>query len=374
VNVLYLTNNADRASTTVATSGWITNLGPLGLKPVVASPKVGEFSSWLGSRGLPCYQQAFPVPSKRKPWEALEALWRLWRIVRRHSIQLVHCNEQDIYPIGCYLAKLCRLPLLVSVHCRMNRGFGEWAFGGRRRPDRIFFLTKGSQEVCRPAVEGVIPESSWRLLYNGLDLTDVRPDAELGRRFRQEHGLGDGPLIGAASWLRPGKQVEQMFEVAARLKSSDYTLVLAGGVAPGEEVYAEEVLKQGQRMLGDRLRYLGCLTELKGFYNALDLYVNTSKEETCSISVIESLACGCPVVGYPSVSVDEQVLPSGGEIVPQDDREALAAVVDQWLSAPGRLAAARAGARSRAEEAFDIRKLSKQLWEEYQAVLGGVAA
>jgi glycosyltransferase involved in cell wall biosynthesis len=81
------------------------------------------------------------------------------------------------------------------------------------------------------------------------------------------------------------------------------------------------------------------------------------------------LACGCPVVGYPSVSVDEQVLPSGGEIVPQDDCGQLTAAIDRWLDDDRRRIEAREGARHRAVEAFDIRKIADQLWNEYTNLL-----
>lgn len=136
----------------------------------------------------------------------------------------------------------------------------------------------------------------------------------------------------------------------------------------GEEQYAARVLGMGRQRLGERFFYLGCIDELCGFYNALSLYINTSQAETCSISIMESLACGCPVVGYPSVSVAEQILPDGGQIVPQDDVDALAAAVRQWLSDPQRLAAARPLARRQAER-FDIGQISQQLWREYQEVL-----
>lgn len=114
------------------------------------------------------------------------------------------------------------------------------------------------------------------------------------------------------------------------------------------------------------------MRELRPFYNGLDLFVNTSQEEACSISVMESMACGCPVLGYPSTSVDEQVLPTGGEIVPQDKRRAeLAAALRRWTLIPGSLEAARADARRRAEDVFDIRRLASQLWDEYTQLLEG---
>lgn len=372
--VLYITANPNRASSNVPVEGWFDLLGAKGLEPVVVSARSGAFQEWVAGQGIPSYESTLPTPDKWRPWSYLGALWKLRRIVRRHKVQLIHAIEQNVFPLAGDLARVCGVPAVVGVHCRMERDFGKWAFGGRRQPARIFFLTKGSREVCRPAVEGVIPEASWRLLYNGLDVTRIRPNEGLRRQFRLDHGLGSGPLMGVASWLRPGKQLEHVFDVASRIKDRQFTLVLAGGVAPGEEVYAQQLLQRGQQMLGDRLRFLGCLSDLNGFYNALDMYVNTSKEETCSISIMESLACGCPVVGYPSVSVDEQVLPSGGEIVAQDDRDALTTAVGSWLDHGTRLTAARIGARQRAEEMFDIRKLSIQLWDEYTSLLQGTAA
>lgn len=114
--------------------------------------------------------------------------------------------------------------------------------------------------------------------------------------------------------------------------------------------------------------HLGRLDELRGFYNGLDLFVNTSKEESFGLTSLEAMACGTPVVGYPSLAVQEVVLPGGGEIVKQDNIDQLAEALERWLSEPERLAAARQDARRRAEECFDIRKIALQLWDEYQSL------
>jgi glycosyltransferase involved in cell wall biosynthesis len=233
----------------------------------------------------------------------------------------------------------------------------------------MFFLTRGSREACRPGVSGVVPEEAWSLLYNGLDLERFKPSAELRSSFRVEHGLEGQLVIGTACFLRARKQLEHLFEAASRLSNPQLRVVVAGGPVPGDEAYAVDLIRQGREKLGDRLLYLGHQDELRGLYNALDIFVNTSQAEACSISIIESLACGCPVVGYPSISVAEQVLPGGGEIVEQDRVDLLVETLQRWLADSEQLAAARARARGRAEEAFDIRKLSDQLWVEYQAVL-----
>lgn len=368
MNVLFLTDNAGRASTTVATRGWFEHLIPRGLRPVLASPAQGEFHEWALENDVPSYRVDLPFPDKRRPWAFAAALWKLRRLVKKHRIQVIHCNEQNIYPIGRYLSRICRIPIVVSVHFTMNRGFCEWAFRGSRQPDRIFFISSGNREACRSGVKGIIEESRWRLLPNGLDLNHFKPDSRLGAEFRREHGLGDGLLIGVGCAFRSRKQLEHLLQ-AAVLLPQDVRIVLAGGPVPDERKYAEALIREFQNRLDERFKYVGFLTELRGFYNALDLFVNTSQEEACSISVLESLACGCPVVGYPSKSVDGQILPHGGEIVPQDDIEELTAVIRRWVQDRDWLASRRTAARRQVQQ-FDIKTLSSQLWDEYEELLG----
>jgi glycosyltransferase involved in cell wall biosynthesis len=369
MNVLYLTMNPNRASTTAPTEGWFRVLRTKGLAPVLVSREAGAFQIWAREQGIPASQAALPFPDKWRPVPFARALWKLRRIVRKHQIELIHCNEQDIYPIGQYLARLCRLPVVVSVHFTMLRGYCTWAFGGWKQPDRIFFISRGNLEACRPGVEGVIDSARWRLLHNGLDSDHFRPDADRRRAFRDAHRLGDAPLVGVACALRERKQLEHLFE-AARSLPADVKVVVAGGSVPDEEQYAAPLIERGKQQLGDRLVHLGHLTELRSFYNALDVFVNTSREEACSISVLEAMACGCPVVGYPSKSVDSQVLPDGGEMVEQDRVDLLVDALRRWLANPSQLAAGRAGARQRVLDEFDIHAVSLQLWDEYHAVLG----
>jgi L-malate glycosyltransferase len=374
INVLYLTNNAGRASTTVATRGWLQNLMPRGLHPVVVSPVGGEFQEWVESQGGTFYRLDLPFPSKTRSWPFARSLWKLRRIVRRHRIDVIHSNEQDVYPIAGWLARLTRTPVIVSVHFTMDRGFCEWAFGRIHTPDRMLFISRGNVEACRAAVEGIIPESRWLLLPNGLDLSHYRPDENRRRLFRTEHRLDHEVAIGVACAIRPRKQLEHLFEAVGRTAAAPLKVFIAGGPMPGDEDYARNLLEWARAKLGDRLVLLGYLDELRNLLNGLDVFVNTSQEEACSISILEALACGCPVLGYPSKSVDEQVLPQGGEMVPQDDVDRLATSLRQWVADSNALSARRSGARQRVQESYDIAALSEQVWREYEALRAGTSA
>lgn len=368
VNVLYLTINPNRVSTTVPTEGWFRHLRKEGLEPVLVSQENGSFHAWAGEQGIPAYHVPLPLPSKWRPIPFLSALWKLRRIVRRHRIELIHCNEQNCYPIGSYLARLTGLPIVVSVHFTMGRDFCSWTFG-KRPPERMFFVSAGNLENCRPGVSGIVPEDRWRVLNNGLDLQHFQPDVTLRDQFRAQHGLGNNRVVGVACALRARKQLEHLVAAAEGLPE-DVRVVIAGGPVPDEAGYSVKLLDEAWRRLGNRLVLTGHLTELRPFYNALDLFVNTSQEEACSISVLEAMACGCPVIGYASKSVDSQILPGGGEITQQDDIPALTTALKQWLDDPEQIARTRITARQRVESAFDMRQNCDLLWREYNAVLG----
>jgi len=370
MNILYLTINPNRQSTTVPTEEWFKILGPKGLRPVLVSHTIGDFHRWALKNGIDAYQIDLSFPDKLRPWRFLKSLWHIRKLVIAHKIQLIHCNEQDVYPIGQYAARICHLPVVVTVHCKMERDFCKWAFKKKRQPEKIFFVSSGSMEVCRSALNGIIPESKWKVLHNGLDLKYYKPDPVQRSLFREKYNSKSEFLIGVACALRPGKQLEHLIEAVSRLHDLKLKVLLAGFSIPGDEIYARNIIEKANQKLGNKFIFLGRLDDLRKFYNGLDLCINTSLEESFSISVLEALACGCPVVGYPSVTVSEAVLPSGGEILEQDNIDQLTRTVQQWLSNSERLASARVNAHKQAEK-FDIRKISEQLWREYQSILNG---
>lgn len=368
MRVLYLTINPNRASTTVPTEGWLRELRPRGLEPVICATRKGDFLNWAAEEGIPGYCLDLPVPNKWNPAPFISSLYQLWRITRRHRIQLIHCNEQDIYPIGCYLGRISRRQTVVSIQFTMERTYCIWAFAKRRQPARVFFCGAGNQENCRPGMLGVVPEERWRVLNNAVDMTRFRPDPVRRERFRSQFSLGNDVVLGVACWLQSRKQVDHLIRAANTLGPRTRVL-LAGDATTSEREYTSALLNDAKSSLGERFLHLGHLSDLRDFYNGLDLFVNTSREEGCSISVIEALACGVPVVGYPSKSVDLQILPGAGEIVPQDREDLLVAALQRWVQDPTLREAAKLAARTRAENDFDIKNVANQLWNEYQQLV-----
>ncbi len=215
MRVLYLTLNPNRAGTTVPTEGWLRLLRPRGLEPVLVSSQSGAFQEWVRSQGIPTYDVPLPHPSRRRPFAFGAALASLIRIARRHRVQLVHSNEHDVYPSHSTRRVYCPFPAWPACTSRWTgrSAPGPSAEAGRR--NRLFFVSRSSQETCRPALTGIVPERSWHVLRNGLNLGAFCPDQTRRAEGRQRLGTGSGALIGVACALRPRKQLEHLFRAAA---------------------------------------------------------------------------------------------------------------------------------------------------------------
>ena len=365
--VLYLTMNPNRASTTIPTEGCISNLPPRGLKPVLVTSAKGAFSEWFQKQGYPFQILCLTAPTWIGSWAGYRAFLRLCRIVKKHRIQLIHCNEQNVYPMGAYLSKAMGIPVVVSIHFTMDRGFCDWAFR-KQTPDRVIFVSDANLRNCLPSMEGIVDSSRFEVINNGIDNSWNKPDESLRREFREKHNVGEAVALGVACALRPRKQVDHLIK-AASLISGDIRVFVAGAAVPGDEDYAEKLIANSNELLGKRVTFLGHQQDLRPLLNGLDLFVNTSQEEACSISVIESMAHGCPVIGYASKSVDCQILPDGGEITPQDDIPALAECIQRWCSDPNLRIQTSAAARRIATSKFDMLGNCEQVWKIYQEIL-----
>jgi glycosyltransferase involved in cell wall biosynthesis len=137
---------------------------------------------------------------------------------------------------------------------------------------------------------------------------------------------GPGPVWGAAGALVAHKGHVHLVDAMVHVPG---TLLLAGE-GPLREALAARIVARGLR---DRVRLLGALPALGGFFTALDAFVHPSVEEGLGQVVIEAMAAGCRVVATTAGGVPEAV-GDAGILVPPGDPVALAAAMQLVLDRP----------------------------------------
>jgi len=308
----------------------------------------------------------------RRPFPFLWQMLRMVVCIRRHRIQLVHVNEHEHYPVVARAAYLARVPIVVHLRFRPEPAMCQWLFKGPSMPRRLFFTSQTQMDDSADAVATAVPRERWRLVYNGLDLATFGIDRSARDRLRREWGLDPGTIaIGTASSISSRKRLDHFVRMIAALVGVG--LDVRGFIAGQPYFPADQDELRTLKALtvtlavDDRVTFLGYVEPAEPLYHAWDVCVSTSAYETFGMTVLEAMACRCPVVAYPGGSVAE-VLGDGGVLVDDGDLPALIEAIRALASDPGHRAAMAGAARRRAER-FDIRRSVDQLAAEYRAVL-----
>lgn len=165
-----------------------------------------------------------------------------------------------------------------------------------------------------------------RVLRNGVDLRHFHLMDRAAVRAR----LGiEGRVLLSVGNLVPGKAHD--LAIRAMTELPGMTLLIAGR-GPEEERLRALISSLG---LDDRVRLLGLVPhdELPEYYNAADILVHASEREGMANVLLESLACGTPIVGSPIPGMDEVVdPPESGILMERRTPDALAAAVQALIA------------------------------------------
>jgi glycosyltransferase involved in cell wall biosynthesis len=299
---------------------------------------------------------------------------RLYKLLRRESIGVMHAHMPRASVPGTVLARLARTPVVVSHE-------HTWSFQGmpvRRFLDRNV-VARGSDVVLAVserdrqqmiAVER-IPAGCIRVLPNGIP-TPI----ERGTSVRRDLGVApDVGLIGSVGRLYPQKGYDDLIRAAALLKQTyarPFRCVILGH-GPEEERLRGLIDELG---VAGEVQLIGRREDIADVVRALDVAVLSSKYEGMPLAIIEYMAGGAPIVSTAVGGVPE-LIEDGvhGLLVSPEDPAELAAAMQRLLE--DRALAERLGQaaqqRQRANYDLDVvvRRLQELYLELYTARRGG---
>lgn len=116
--------------------------------------------------------------------------------------------------------------------------------------------------------------------------------------------------------------------------------------------------------------FVQCVRCLRQIYSAADVFVIPSLEDNQPNTVLESMACGTPVVGFKTGGIPEMVEDGAtGLLVPPGNVEELARAIEFLLDRPQDRSAMGTRARKRIEETFSRANQVQKYFDLYSRLL-----
>jgi glycosyltransferase involved in cell wall biosynthesis len=300
---------------------------------------------------------------------------RLYALLARESIDVVHAHMPRASVPGALLARIARVPVVVShEHGSALDGKRLRTFLDREVVARFSTVMVAVSNWDREnliAKEGIPPELI-RVFPNGIAEADA--DSEPGAPALAR--IDGTRLIGAVGRLYPEKGYADLIRAVALLRDRGYKLqCVILGDGPQEAELRDLIAQLG---VGQQVQLLGRRDDAERAIREFDVAVLCSVREGSPLAVLEYMAAGAPIVaaavgGIPEL-IDDRV---HGLLVAAGSPESLCDSIAELLD--DRALAARMGAAARERRAaeFDLGGLVHRieaLYEELLASHGRTAA
>lgn len=289
--------------------------------------------------------------------------WSLLRLLRRRRIDLVHVQDPHVALL------MQRASLLGLTKSRVILGHGteeSLAF-----QSKITFLQHLAPWHLEEARAVGVWKPTWTAIPNFIDVAQFSPGDTGGLRAELEIPSDAVVTLAAAAIKRGHKRIDWLIGEFAELRKRRPDLPLWLVVAGGREAETDELIAEGRRHLGDRVRFLVRFPRerMAELYRASDVFTLASLKEMMPIALLEATGCGLPCLVHPHPVMRWMIGP-GGRTVDMTAPGALAGVLIELASDPSERARLGAAGRRHCVENFGKQRVVDQILEYYQFVLG----
>ena len=167
-------------------------------------------------------------------------------------------------------------------------------------------------------------------------------------------------VVGRLVWE---KRIQNVLDIWPVIRSTfqDATLVVIGGGEYEQDFRSRNV---------PGVIFLGEIADVAPYLRASDLLVMVSEYEGFSLSALEGLACGLPVVATPVGAIPEMITHGeNGWIVPIDDLTHLQTAILRLFSDSGLRSEIGKNGRQRVVREYSLNTTSEKLGRLYQQLI-----
>jgi glycosyltransferase involved in cell wall biosynthesis len=303
----------------------LANIDTTKFLPLVIVSEEGKLKKEVKKLGIECALLPMPRFKWLNPFPFFAGFWRIFNIVRKQKIKLIHSNTSRAALYAGPVAKILSIPLIWHVRVPPSDIL----------LDRFLVLFSSgiitvSQAVKRRFVW--LKKDIVETIYNGVDARKFSPGLAQDDLRKKFHIESEDIVIGAVGRLSPEKGLEYLIS-AIREVVNVYPRTKVLLVGDGDEKYRlflQEKMKDLE--LSSHIILAGFYEDVPQILRCLDIFTLPSLFEGFNRSLLEAMACALPVVAT-AVGGNVEIIQDGvnGLLVPPSNPGALAFAITELL-------------------------------------------
>ena len=314
-----------------------------------------------------------------RPWTDLRDLRRLEALLRTRGDTIVHTHTLKGGVLGRWAAYRAGVPVIVhhshgmsfqDCSPRMRKAIiAQVERFAARRCDHI--VSANEADIDWAVAARVAPRSHFTYVPNGLSAPAIDAAMPLERtQLTAPLGIpADAYVLALVARLVAEKGHPWLFQAMAEVQAvagrSVHLLLLGDGA--DDAAYREQVQRLG---IADRVHFLGFRTDPLPLVGACDAFVLPSLREGHSLTVLEAMALGRPIIATDIRGIrDSARHEQEALLVPPRDSAALAEALRRLAGGPALARRLGEQARRRFLDEFTDDRMCDRVWQVYQNVL-----
>lgn len=281
---------------------------------------------------------------------------------KKNEIQLIHAH----LPWAGFVSRLVyfkiRIPVIYTEHNLQERYhfltkfINKWSFNSQTMAIGV------SEDVTQSILQNNNPKIPCRTILNGVNIQSFqRNNSEQRNLVRKQYGIPeDALLVGTVAVFRFQKRLDKWLEIISEVidkNSNIYGIIVGAGILE-PEIYA----KHKELNLEGKVFFTGLQTNVKPYYEAMDVFMMCSSFEGLPIALLEAMSMGCAVVSTNAGGIKEVLRQDeSGIMVDIDDWKNLSNSLLALAKNPSKLAYFQTEARKRVTANFSIQAMVNQL-------------
>ena len=291
---------------------------------------------------------------------------KIIKYCKKNQIQLIHAH----LPWAGFVSRLIHfktgIPVIYTEHNLQERYhfitkfINKWSFNFQTIAIGV------SEDVTQSILKNIHPTIPCKTLLNGVNIESFqRNNLEQRNAFRKQFGIPeDAVLVGTVAVFRFQKRLDKWLEIMSEAIDKNpkiYGIIVGAGILE-PEIFA----KHKELNLEGKVFFTGLQTNVKPYYEAMDVFMMSSSFEGLPVSLLEAMSMGCAIVSTNAGGIKEVIQnKENGIMVDVDDWGKMSSSLLTLAENPSQLAYFQSEARKRVATNFSIKAMVTQLESLY---------